>query len=367
MSFGGDLRTFDLLDTLQWVLGRRRTGVLQLTRRSTKKTLGFREGVLCSSSSNDPRETMGQLLVREGLISEEALFGALLRQESTPKRLGELLVEEGLITSEQVGQALRSTTEAQLYDLFLWPDGRFDFDDRRPPPDTASDLEFDLRALLDEGRHRRELWAQLRSRFNSSELTLKPLVDPVTVADPAQRQIVDLAAWGKTLAAISLETRRSEFDTTLLVGELCDRGILAIDRMEPDAPESDPVGTILALLAGAATRLAEGRFDTALEAYERVLAIDPLNQAAKKGLVAVADARRRAKTAGKVPVDKVPALRLTAMALAQQRFTPEEGFVLSRINGQWDIRSILKLCPMPDEQTLLIFVRLLERRVIELH
>jgi hypothetical protein len=188
----------------------------------------------------------------------------------------------------------------------------------------------------------------------------------VTVADPALRQIVDLAAWGKTLAAISLETRRSEFDATLLVAELCDGGILEIDRLEQDAPESDPVGAILVLLAGAAARLAEGRFDVALEGYERVLAIDPLNQAAKKGLVSVADARRRAKTASRVPVDRIPVLRLTAVALSQQRFAPEEGFVLSRINGQWDIRSILKLCPMPDEQALLIFARLLERQVIDL-
>ena len=43
MSFGGDLRTFDLFDLLQWIQGRRKTGVLQLVRRSTKKTLGFRE------------------------------------------------------------------------------------------------------------------------------------------------------------------------------------------------------------------------------------------------------------------------------------------------------------------------------------
>ena len=303
--------------------------------------------------------------MRDGLISEEALFRALLRQESTPKRLGEILVEDGLLTSEQLVQALRATTEAQLYDLFLWPDGRFDFDDRQPPPERRRTWRSTCAAARRGPSPARAVGAAAAA-LHLERADLKPLADPVTVADPALRQIVDLAAWGKTLAAISLETRRSEFETTLLVGELCDRGVLAIDRMERDAPESDPVGTILALLAVAATRLDEGRFDAALEGYEQVLAIDPLNQAAKKGLLAVADARRRAKTASKVPLDKVPALRLTAMALAQQRFTPEEGFVLSRINGQWDIRSILKLCPMPDEQALLIFARLLERQVIEL-
>lgn len=366
MSFGGDLRTFDLFDTLQWVLGRRKTGLLELTRRSTKKKLGFRDGVLRSSSSNDPRETMGQRLVRDGLIGEEALFRALLKQETDRRRLGEILVGDGLLKPEQVVRALQATTEAQLYELFLWPDGRFDFDDGQAPPESGCDPALDLRPLLDEGRHRRQLWAQLRTRFPSNELTLRLLADPVTVADPTQRQIVDLAAWGKTLAAISLETRRSEYDTTLLVAELCDQGLLVVDKVEVGAPEADPVGAILALLAVAQARLAEGRFDAALEAYERVLAIDSISQAAKKGLVAVAEARHKAKAARKVPVEKVPVLRLTAMALSQQHFAPEEGFVLSRINGQWDIRSILKLCPMPEEETLLIFSRLLDRQVIEL-
>jgi hypothetical protein len=367
MSFGGDLRTFDLFDTLQWIQGRKRTGVLQLSRRSTRKSFGFRGGLLCASSSNDPRETLGQRLVRERLISEEVLFRTLLRQEKEPgRRLGELLVDEGLLTLEQVTVCLRATTEEQLYDVFLWPDGRFDFDDSRPPASSPGEFALELRPLLDEGRHRRDLWGRLRQRFPSSELTLKLLADPVSVSDPALRQVVDLAAWGKTIAGISLETRRSEFEAMLLVGELCDRGVLAADRVDEGSAVSDPVGAIVALLAGAKARLAEGRFDAAIEGYERVLAIDPLNQAAKKGVVAVSEARERARTASRVPLDKVPALRLTALALAQQRFTPEEGFVLSRINGQWDIRSILKLCPMPDEDALLIFARLLDRQVIEL-
>ena len=40
--------------------------------------------------------------------------------------------------------------------------------------------------------------------------------------------------------------------------------------------------------------------------------------------------------------------------------------MLSRINGQWDVQSILKLCPMPETDTLSIFSQLLDRQVIEL-
>ena len=40
--------------------------------------------------------------------------------------------------------------------------------------------------------------------------------------------------------------------------------------------------------------------------------------------------------------------------------------MVSRVNGQWDVQSILKLCPMTEDDALMIFSRLLERSVIEL-
>ena len=366
MSFAGDLHTFDLFDLLGWLMSRKKAGVLQMTRRSTKKRLAFRDGAVQWTSSNDPRETIGQALVRDGLITEEALFRALLKQETDKRRLGELLISDGHLSEPQLMKTLRTNAEAHLHDLFLWGDGRFEFDDERKPAPDPSDLAIALKPVLEEGRHRRELWAQLGQRFASNEITFRLAVDPVSITDPAVRQILDLAAWGKTLAGISLETRRSEYETTLLLAGLCDQGILALGQAETGAPEADPVGIITTLLAGAEMRLAEGRFDAALEAYETVLTLDGVNQAAKKGLLAVAEARQKAKAARKIPLEKVPVLRLTAMALSQQHFDPQEGFVLSRINGQWDVRSLLKLVPMPEEEVLLIFSRLLERQVIDL-
>ena len=366
MSFAGDLHTFDIFDLLAWVQGRRRSGVLVMTRLSTKKRLAFRDGFLDWSSSNDPRETIGQALVREKIISEEALFTALLTQETDTRRLGEILIGDKLLTEQQLMKTLRTNAEAQLYDLFLWSDGHFDFDDKDPPKMTASDLRIDLKTLLEEGRHRRERWLELRKRFPTSEMTFKLLGGVDQVANPARRQLLTLANAGKTLAAISLEARRSQYDTALLIAGLCDEGLLAVENIEAGVAETDPVAMIEALLAGAEMRLKEGRFDSALDAYERVLALDGVNQAAKKGLLALGDLRRKAKVAQTVPLDKIPVVRLGAMALASEQFDPQEGFVLSRVNGQWDIRSILKLCPIPEDDALVIFKRLIERNVITL-
>lgn len=366
MSFAGDLRTMDVFDLLAWISGRRKAGTMSLARRSTRKTLAFRDGRLQWSGSNDPRETLGQVLVRDGLISEEALFRALLRQEQEKIRLGQILLAGGLLSESQLLHALRANAEAQLHELFLWPDGRFELDDLVTPPEGPADLQIQLEPVLEEGRHRRQMWQQLRQRFPSGDVVFRVGTDGLTNPDPIARRIVELAAAGRTLAAISLEIRRSEYETALLVAGLCDEGLLVVDRTEDPSADSDPVGAITALLALAELRLAEQSFGAAFESYEKVLALDHLNQDAKKGLLALADARRKAKAVRKVPLDRIPVLRLTGTALATQRFSPEEGFVLSRVNGEWDIRSILKLCPMPEEDALLICSQLLERQVIAL-
>ena len=59
-------------------------------------------------------------------------------------------------------------------------------------------------------------------------------------------------------------------------------------------------------------------------------------------------------------------LLLDFKELTMQDLDAQEGFVVSRVNGQWDVRSILKLCPMTEDDALMIFARLLERGVIEL-
>jgi hypothetical protein len=139
-----------------------------------------------------------------------------------------------------------------------------------------------------------------------------------------------------------------------------------VDEAREEARGRDPVGAIQALLGLAQKRLEEKRFDAAIQAYEEVLALDRLNQNAKKGLIAAMESRSREKVLKAVPLTKIPVLAMDLVALTKENFDPHEGFVLSRVNGEWDVQSILKLCPMAEEDALLIFARLLQRKAIAL-
>jgi hypothetical protein len=369
MSLAGNLRTMDLPEVLQWIASARKTGTLHLERRSVTKKIYFQGGGIYSSWSNDPRETLGQMLVRERLISEEQLFKALLSVEQKGGMLGVLLIGDGTVAEEDLRRVLKIKAEESIYDLFLWPEGKFEFKDGETAGEDLIPIDLDVTAAIMEGVRRVDEWGRIRTVFPSQDVsfTLRRGV-PAEVTDPTPRRLLELAGSGLTLAALCLELRRSEFETAELAFQLHNKGLITV--VQPRSPgtkaESDPLGIIQSLLAEGGQRLGERRYELALQAYEQVLTMDRLNQNAKKGLVATIEARDRERTVKKVPLDKVPRLTMDMASLTRQNFDPQEGFVLSRVNGMWDVGSILKLCPMNESDVLLIFARLLERKVIEL-
>ena len=126
-----------------------------------------------------------------------------------------------------------------------------------------------------EGIRRVDDWQRIRAVFPTSETTFTRTSQPAPApSDPIEEETLALAAAGKTLAEISLELRRSEFETAALLFELHARGLLAVVRAAAESQGSDPIGATQELLTLAYRRLEERRYDSAIKAYEDVLALD---------------------------------------------------------------------------------------------
>lgn len=366
MSLKSDLRTMPLPDVLQWVAAGRKTGTLHLEHGSIRKQIVLRDGAVHTSWSNDPRESLGQFLVRLRLITEEQLFNALLAQETEGRLLGAILLDRGWIAEADLRHALQMKAEETLYDLFLWPSGQFEFRDGELPDRVPISIDAPVTPVILEGIRRVDEWARIRAAFPTMETTLRPARPLAPDASEDERCLVALAALGRSLAAIALEMRTTEFEAASRAFDLYRRGHLEVHAAPAATTATDPVGAIQALLQLAADRLAESRFEAARKAYLNVQELDRLNLHARKGLLAVESARERQRQLAAIPRDATPALAVDFATLTSQNLDPQEGFVLSRVNGQWDVQSILKLCPMVEEDTLLIFSRLLARGLIRL-
>ena len=366
MSLRGDLQTMGLPDVLQWIDAGRKTGTLHIQRGSVQKRIIVRDGQIFSSWSNDPRESLGQFLIRLNLVTEEELFKALLAQEEQRNLLGSILLTGGVLTEQDLKRALKAKAEETLYDLFLWPSGQFEFHEGEVPADIRVTYETPVTPVILEGVRRVDERQRIETVFPSMATTFRATGDDAPILTDLESQILALAASGRTIAEMSLEIRRSEYETAVLLFDLHTRGLVVVDNTRVEAPPADPVGAIQGLLGVAYERLQEKRFDAARKAYEDVLALDRLNQNAKKGLIATQEARQHQKSSQAIDGTKVPFLAVDLASLTRETLDPQEGFVLSRVNGEWDVQSILKLCPMGEEAALLIFGRLLDREIIRL-
>ncbi len=160
-------------DLLQWCATNLKTGTLRLKNGPIEKQLFFNSGRLFSSTSNSPRETLGQFLIRSGKISEEDLFRALIEQDRKREPLGQILIREGLLSDEELKDLLRLKTEETIYDCFLWPEGEFVFEDDDLPEKIPISLPLDLTGVILEGARRTDEWQRIREVFPSRYTTFE--------------------------------------------------------------------------------------------------------------------------------------------------------------------------------------------------
>lgn len=377
MALTGDLRTLPFPEVIQLVARMGGTGVLRVRRGQVEKAVYFRKGAICSSSSNDPREFLGQYLLRMGLVDEEHLFQALLKQDQEHRPLGAILIELGLLAPDDLEKVLRQKAEETIYDLFLWDEGEFVFHEEPIPENLPVQLNLDVMGVLLEGARRSDEWERIRQVIPSPRTTFAP--GPVPPADVTEARVVSLAAEGRTAAAISFELHCSDFDAFTLLASLVQKQVLQVKSPGAAERPGDTVGTVKKLLAKAKSAELAGRLEEAEEAYEAVLLINPVHVQARKALIAL---RERSLTpadpsafnipplsprpAETVPLDGVPRLAVDFSTVTRLELSPEEGYLLSRINGSWDVKSIVRLFPEGQAKALEILSQLEAKGLIRI-
>jgi tetratricopeptide (TPR) repeat protein len=367
MSLTGSLKTMHLGDLLQWCGSNLKTGTLRLTRGPIEKRLFFKDGRLFSSTSNSPRETLGQFLIRAGKISEEELFKALIQQDRAAEPLGQILIGGGLLSEEELNELLRLKTGESIYDCFLWSDGDFVFEDGRLPEKISIYVPLDLTAVILEGARRTDEWDRIWEVFPSrfTTFTAEPTDDGGGELSAEDNRILDLVSQGKNLGEIALELHAVDFYAASRLLELHERGLVHVSSANEEIPFEQQIEELRDKLREGVVCFNAGQYSDALSAFDAALAIDPQNKYARLFSIKVQKLMEDARSIGDVPLDGVPVLKLTLEELADMELDPQEGFVLSRVNGEWSVRSILKICPMRGEEVLIIFKRLMDNTLIE--
>jgi len=374
MSIRGTLKTMSVSDLLQFLAAGRKTGTLKIGRGSIIKQIFLEEGLIVGSSSNDPKERLGQALLHYGKIGEEHLRMGLEIQRESGGMLGTILSSREFVSQDDILEVLRTRTLEIIYDLFIWEEADFEFVDNGELPHDLIRIQVNATSVIMDGIYRIDEWARYRKVIKSDRtlFTLNPGWAQWMSESKETRDVLLHAEKGMTAAEICYNMHTSLFHGAALLFDLVNKGVISVAGEAPPTPE-EPADlptlrlpqTVPELLSLARVELEESP-ENALAAIHNALDQEPNNleahrlreEAEQKFIIQV--------YANGLSPRAVLRMLISFAQLELERLDPQEGFVLSRINGEVDVASIISVCPFREADTLRMIKKLLGSAVIEI-
>ncbi len=284
--------------------------------------------------------------------------------------LGATLVGTGALSESELSRSLTLKTEEIIYGLFLWDDAMFEFTDAEFAP-LPFRLALSVQDVLLKGVRRYDEIQRIREVFPHSNVVLRPLGGiPRQVREkPAARRVYEAIDGRRSISAIALHVHGSEFIVSKFLFDLHRAGRVEIvsvgrpPRKAPPPPSDAPVDA-----TGGLTRverlLEDGAYRGALDALAALPGDDPR----ARRLTEQAEGLLMDKTYRlHLPPDGVPVLARPMSEMIDQNLSAEESYLLSRIDGEWDVRSIISISPLREIDALLTLDRLREKGLIKLN
>jgi Domain of unknown function (DUF4388) len=129
MSLVGRLEDLALPDIFQIISLSKKTGTLVVRSRKGTGMVVFKDGQVIQAASDNIRDSLGNILVSQGMLAEASLSHALtLQKRETDKPLGMILVEMGAVSTQKLESVVRKQIEEIVYDLLAWEEGFFNFE-----------------------------------------------------------------------------------------------------------------------------------------------------------------------------------------------------------------------------------------------
>jgi len=359
----------NLPEILQWVKFSQKTGTIVFERRGIVKKVFVERGLVISASSNDPKEYLGQILICFGWITEEALNEAFKMQEKTKKLLGKILTEKYQLKESQILQALRIKIEETVYDIFLWEEGKFIYSEGIESLQSHDQLDaaITIDQVMFEGARRLDEWREFKKTFPTDDVVFKVKTPGQTIGDLEKdfitKKIFHYVDGSRSIRRLLLETHAPEYRGLESIAKLYWGGFLEVAKKSVSRPK--PVVASSSELQMAMELFKSKDFENA---YSKVDSYIQSHTEDEEGHTLYRLVRESYLAALKLacPLDSIPSLKIDFSQLSEKVFSSKEGFIASRVNGQWDVKSLIMVSPLGELDSLKILKKLSDEGVIRM-
>lgn len=367
MSLKGNTATMPLDELLRFLDGRKSTGTLELIRGNAWKRLYFERGRIISSGSSEPSEYLGHFLISEKKITEEQLTEALEVQKRTKVMLGKILVMIGAVSEEELLTMLENKCKESVFMMFLWEDAEFEFFDNQLPAVRLIPTSMEVEPVVIEGLKRRDEWRLLKEMYPSRQMVFSKS-EEATGQEPMTDRFVDavyqLVDGERSTSDIVIHSHGTEYRVLHALNWLKEKGFVQISDYGQKTARSDDAFALNVVIEHAKNRMVLARWEEAINLFTYVLQYED-NSEVKHLLGRAEESLVQSIYEDVIAPNSVLKLKMELEKLSNERLSSEESFLVTRINGKWDLRSIVTITPLREVDALRIVKRLIERNIIE--
>ncbi len=247
----GDLDVLGIANLLQALTMSRCEGYFSVTKDDRKKVIRFGPQGIRLLSGSERVSPLGEILLRTRKITRGQLAEILVDHPKSGRPLGEYVAKNGILTREDIDKALKEQVADEIYDLFTWTGGRFEFVDATEAPSPAEEeilssvtLDQNVMFIALEAARRMDQLARIREVIPGERLV--PVVHeiPLSVNDPGldRDSVVEILPFvdgRRSVAQIIDESLYPKFTVLHTLYAMAQRGAVKIrDVGAPDGPET---------------------------------------------------------------------------------------------------------------------------------
>ncbi len=151
----GALRDTSIPEIISAIFFAKKTGILTVSVNSISKEVFFRDGAPIFVKSALREETLGEVLIKNGLITEQQRTRTLQSMAEKNLRQGDALIDIGALSATELYQALKLQSNEKIVGLFTWRDGQYEFEEKEISTEgiTVFDMWTPLLVLQGVLRH----------------------------------------------------------------------------------------------------------------------------------------------------------------------------------------------------------------------
>jgi len=282
MAIEGALQDVSLADICQLLGMGRKTGCLSITDRSNFGYIYFQTGRVIYASVLNRKDRLGELLVRNHVITRSDLAKASeLQAERQGRRLGEILVDIDALSQEDLQRFIQLQIEEAVYHLFTWNQGSFHFDtDQMPDEEGLYLVSMPPEALLMEGARRVDEWSLIEKKVPSFDLVFQVDRHPDDSGDEVeltkeQKKVLQYIDADRTVAEIMDEAGLVEFETGKALYGLIQAGFVSRAGERSTKEETGGDEALQQHLNVGVAFYRSGMMEDAHREFEQALEMDP--------------------------------------------------------------------------------------------